>query len=196
MIHRSVQFWYTRRGLRALCCLLLVLFWLSPVGALPLWQEEQQRLRVGLKLFPAVLDAQQELATKRRDDGMLEIAVVYRTSDQAARQAAAALEALDKVQDIPIAVSVLTVEQLQDNGARHIGAIFVASSGLEPELLRRLSEHHRVLVFSPFAGDVAAGAVAGIHVADRILPAINPAQAGRAGLNFKPFFLRVAHHAQ
>jgi hypothetical protein len=39
---------------------------------------------------------------------------------------------------------------------------------------------------------VEEGAVAGIYVADRILPQVNLAQARRARLRFKSFFLEVA----
>ncbi|MBK1620905.1 hypothetical protein CKO42_21250 [Lamprobacter modestohalophilus] len=191
---RSIQHAGCGRQFGALSCLLLL--WLSSAWALPLWQEELQRLRVGLNLFPAVLGAQEQLSAQRNADGVLEIVIVYRSTDKAAQQAVASLEALDQVQGHPLRVSVVPIEQLEPNREPPLAAIFVASSGLEPDLLRRLSERHQVLVFSPFEGDVSAGAVAGIHVADRILPSINLAQARRAGLSFKPFFLRVAHHAE
>ncbi|MBK5940873.1 YfiR/HmsC family protein [Halochromatium roseum] len=135
------------------------------------------------------------MPAQRNADGVLEIAVAYRASEQAAKQAARALEQLGQVQEIALAVTILPVERLAANPERSLAAIFIANSGLEPALLRRLSERYQVLVFSPFEGDVAAGAVAGIHVADRILPAINLEQARRAGLSFKPFFLGIAQHA-
>ena len=70
----------------------------------------------------------------------------------------------------------------------------MTSVGVGAARLRAWSERFRTLVFSPFAGDVEAGAVAGIYVADRILPFINLRQAQRAGIRFKPFFLKVARH--
>ncbi|MEA3639749.1 MAG: YfiR/HmsC family protein [Lamprobacter sp.] len=150
---------------------------------------------MGLNLFPAILGAQEELPAQCNADGALEIAVVYRASEQAAKQAARTLKQIGQVQELALVVSILPVERLSANPEQSLAAIFIANSGLEPALLRRLSEHYQVLVFSPFEGDVAAGAVAGIHVADRILPAINLKQARRAGLSFKPFFLGIAHHA-
>lgn len=179
----------------AFCCLLLLLIWLCPAWAASLWEEEQQRLRVGLHLFPAVLGAQEDLSAQRNAEGVLEIVVVHKTSEQAAKQAVRALKELGQVQEIALALTILPVEQLPATHDRSLAAIFIASSRLEPALLRRLSEQHQVLVFSPFEGDVAAGAVAGLHVTDRILPAINLKQAQRAGLSFKPFFLGIAHHA-
>jgi hypothetical protein len=179
-----------------LLCLLPMVIWSLSSLAVPLWQEEQQRLRVGLNLFPAVLGAQERLAEQCNADGELEIYVVSRSLDKAAQQAADALKAIGEVQRLSLRVTVLPIEQLRSAREQPIAAIFIATSGLEPQQLRRFSERHRTLVFSPFEGDVSAGAVAGIHVADRILPSINLAQARRAGLSFKPFFLRVAHHAE
>lgn len=185
-----------RGWLAVLICLLLTTTW-SPVGwGGSLWAEDQQRLSVGIKLFPAVLGAQEALAAQRGSRGALEVIVVYRGSDQTARQAAAALEEIGSVQDIPLRISTQPVAALDAKPGRLLAAIFIASVELEPKRLQRLSEQHRTLVFSPFAGHVAGGAVAGIHVADRILPAVNLQQARRAGVRFKPFFLKVAHHVE
>jgi hypothetical protein len=169
----------------------------APFGSVAgLWPEEQQRLRVGLKLFPAVLGAQEELRARCGPDGMLRVLVVHRGSDEVAQRAARSLKDLGEVDKLPLAVGIRSLGELESSSEESIAAIFVASVGLEHKRLRRLSERHRVLVFSPFAGDVAGGAVAGIHVADRILPAVNLEQAKRAGLRFKAFFLRVAHHGE
>lgn len=155
-----------------------------------LWQEEEQRFRVGLKLFPAVLGAVDDLEYKRTSGGKLEIRVVYEGSDDVAREAAAALRDIGRIREIPLNVQTLSAEALDAEDAV-LGGIFVASVDVGGKRLRRWSERHRALVFSPFAGDVEAGAVAGIHVADRILPFVNLPVAQRAQVRFKPFFLKV-----
>ena len=73
-----------------------------------------------------------------------------------------------------------------------MAGVFVASVAVGGARLQAWSERLQTLVFSPFAGDLEAGAVAGLYVADRVLPFINAPQARRAGLRFKPFFLKVA----
>ncbi|QVL48572.1 MAG: hypothetical protein KFB96_23815 [Thiocapsa sp.] len=156
-----------------------------------LWQEEEQRFRVGLKLFPAVLGAIDDLEDKHAAGGKLEIRVVYEGSDTVAREAAAALRAIGWIREIPLNVQTLSAEALDADDAL-LGGIFVASVNIGGKRLRLWSERHRALVFSPFAGDVEAGAVAGIHVADRILPFVNLPRAQRAEVRFKPFFLKVA----
>jgi hypothetical protein len=157
-----------------------------------LWQEEEQRLRVGLAVFPAALGAMEPLTEKRSPDGRLDLFVVHDGSPEAAREAVESLEAIGQVRGIPIAVTVLTPEALDAYSGSVPAGIFVASTGLGSARLRRWSERLRTLVFSPFAGDVEAGAVAGISVTDQILPYINRGQAQRAQIRFKTFFLEVA----
>ena len=62
------------------------------VGGEPLWREDEQRLRVGLKVFAAVLGAQEALAEKRSPDGDLEIVVACEGSAETARQAGTDLQ--------------------------------------------------------------------------------------------------------
>ncbi|MFW5723308.1 MAG: hypothetical protein ACOCWF_01955 [Halochromatium sp.] len=161
-----------------------------------LWPEEQQRLRVGLRIFPAVISALEGLQQRQSADGRLHVAVAYQGSDAAVDQVVTGLEEIEQIQDMPLTVTVLALEELRTYRGPPLGGIFIASVDLKPALMRDLSVTHGALVFSPFAGHVQAGAVAGIHVTDRILPAINRAQAQRAGVRFKAFFLRVAHHAE
>lgn len=158
----------------------------------PLWQEEAQRLQVGLKVFPAVLGALTALEGRRSSDGSLEVIVVHEGSDETARQAALDLRAIGQVRGLPLSVEVLEATALDKLRAAPLGGIFVASVGISARRLSAWSERLQTLVFSPFAGDVEAGAVAGIHVTDQILPFVNLKQARRAGVEFKPFLLQVA----
>lgn len=182
-----------RAWLVAPLCLILGVVWTAPGWGASLWPEEQQRLRVGLKIFPATLGAQQGLAAKRGSDGKLRVVVVYHGADEVAHQVAASLDDVGTVQGMPLTVRILPTAALDSEQDTTLAAIFVASVGIDQEVLRRLGALHQTLVFSPFAGDVAAGASAGIHVTDRILPAVNLRWARRAGVRFKPFFMKVVH---
>lgn len=176
-------------------CLGIVL-WMGlqadPASGGSLWQEDEQRFRVGLKLFPAVLGALEGLNDKRSPDGALTVVVVQEGSAETAALAASDLRDMGHIRDLPLSVTTLTATALDQHAGAPIGGIFVASVGVGTQRLRTWSVQHRALVFSPFAGDVEAGAVAGIHIADQIRPYINTAQAVRAGLRFKAFFLQVA----
>ncbi|WP_242513354.1 YfiR family protein [Halochromatium salexigens] len=143
-----------------------------------------------------MLGALEGLQQRQSADGQLLVVVAHQGSNDAVKQVVSTLEEINQVQGMPLDVKVLPLDDLQTYRGPALSGIFIASVEIEPESLRQLSVVHGVLVFSPFAGHVQAGAVAGIHVTDRILPAINLAQARRAGVRFKAFFLRVAHHAE
>lgn len=193
MSHSALRSAPARVSLLALLGLLLLASWLGWAWGAALWEEDRQRLAVGLKLFPACLGALEGLEQRRAPDGRLGVAVVYRDSDQDAREAARVLNDIGQVRGLPLAVTLFSVTALDAYQGPPLSAVFVASLDLGSRRLRAWSERDHLLVFSPFDGDVEAGAVAGIRVTDRILPAVNLAQAARAGLRFKPFFLQVAH---
>jgi hypothetical protein len=180
-----------RRWLALAVCLCIVLAAMH-TRAQVLWQEEEQRLRVGLKIFPACLGALEDLEDKTAGQGTLEIRVVYLGSEAAARGAVSALEGVGRIRGIPLSVEAVSAQSLDAQDTGPLAGIFVAGVDVGGARLRFWSEHHRTLVFSPFIGDVELGAVAGIHVADRILPFVNLPQAARAKVRFKPFFLQVA----
>jgi len=124
---------------------------------------------------------------------VLKVAVVSEGSAEGADRAASALRAIGQIRGRPLRVVTLDAKDLDTFREGPLSGIFVASPGLSGARLRAWSERLRTLVFSPFRGDVEAGAVAGIHVSDQILPFLNLPQARRAGVRFRAFLLRVAH---
>ena len=183
----------TRRRQHLGCCaslLLLLCFTLAIAGTL--WEEERQRLTIGMRLFPAVLAADLNLSQRRDADGQLQVLILHDGQHEAAAQVQRALQALASVQQHPLEVQIVTLEQLSEYPQRPIAAIFVAAPIAQRGLYPRLLSDYSTLTFSPFDGDVERGAVAGIRITDRILPLVNLEQAEQAAIAFKPFFLRVA----
>lgn len=157
-----------------------------------LWPEQEQRLSIGLKLFPAVLGAMEDLSDKTVSRDQLLILVAHDAAPGVADQAIKRLNDLGKIRGFSLRVTGVPAARVNGFKQDPIGGIFVASPGISPSLLRSWSEKFRTLVFSPFTGDVEHGAVAGVYVADSILPFINRTQAKRAGVRFRPFFMGVA----
>ncbi len=182
----------TRSALLAACVWLVLQ--LGTSHGEPLWPEDAQRFRVGLNIFAATLGAIESLEARCAPDGKLRVVVVFDGDPGSAREAAADLRAIGAIRGLPLQVTILTSEALALHpwSQEPLGGIFVANVGTPPQRLRAWSQEHQTLVFSPFAGDVEAGAVAGIYVSDRILPYVNLPQAKRAGIQFKRFFLQVA----
>ncbi|BCU05719.1 hypothetical protein Atep_03960 [Allochromatium tepidum] len=180
-----------------LCLALCISVLLAPLDALGnpqgLWYEDEQRMQLGLKLFPVSIGALESLETVLGPDGRLLVLVVYEGSRNPALQVAAQFGSVT-VRGHGLRVEVLSAADLDAYTGPRPGGIFIASVGLSPDRLRAWSERQRALVFSPFDGAVEAGAVVGLHVADRVLPIVNLTQAERSGIRFRPYFLEEARH--
>ncbi|MCU7922409.1 MAG: YfiR family protein [Candidatus Thiodiazotropha sp. (ex Dulcina madagascariensis)] len=159
-----------------------------------LWPEEEQRLNVGIHLFPACLNADLSLSGRVTPNGALRILVVHDQDPVHAETAAAGLRELHSVGGYPLKIDKVSLASLVTHETDRISALFIATPGIQTDIFDRWAREHQVMVFSPFAGDVERGAVAGLYVSDRILPLVNLSQAERAGIRFKPFFLRIARH--
>lgn len=185
-----------RAGTFPLLPFLLLCLWIAlnagPAQGDSLWQEDDQRLRVGLKLFPAVLGAMESPDEETAGNRALRVAVVSEGSSEGADRATSALRAISQIRGRKLRVVALDAKDLDTFPGGDFSGVFVATPGFSGARLRAWSERLRTLVFSPFPGDVEAGAVAGIHVSDQILPLLNLPQARRAGVRFRPFLLRVA----
>ncbi len=170
----------------------LIVLHSAPGEGQTLWREDEQRVRVGLKLFPACVGALESIEDWLTPQGSLLVLVVHAGSSASARPVMTSLKSVGRIRDYPLEVRLLSAVEFDGySGMRPVG-VFVAGVDLQPRRLRDWSERRQTLVFSPFAGAVEGGAVAGVHVADRVLPFVNPKQARRAGLRFKSFFLDVA----
>ena len=175
---------------------LALALWLAAVQAMAqgLWAEEEQRINVGIKLFPACLGADTDLDDRLSAEGRLRVLVVHDGEPARARDVVGALDQVEVVAGHRLTVLPLSLEELESFNLARIAAVFVIGPDMPDWLFRDWGPDHRALVFSPFAGDVERGATAGVFVSDRILPYVNPESARQAGIRFKSFFLRIAQH--
>jgi hypothetical protein len=157
-----------------------------------LWPEDRQRLNVAINLLPACLSADLALPKKLSQSGKLRILVLHDNQKNTALSVSSGLLALENIAGFSLDVDIVSTSDRQSPFESPIAAIFIATPGIKSEIFNNWIEYHQTTVFSPFSGDVERGAVAGIHVTDRILPYINVTQAKRAGVIYKPFFLRIA----
>lgn len=178
----------------ALCGLwgICAIFHLTMALAQGLWPEAEQRLHVGEKLFPAFLTADQNLPQKLTPSGDVLVLVAHQDAEKLARKVADRLLLVERVRGLELQARVIEADRVADYRGPRAAAVFLVTPGTGTEGLANWGERLEALVFSPFAGDVELGAVAGIYVSDRILPFVNLPQARRAGVSFKPFFLKVA----
>lgn len=155
--------------------------------------QSERRLLIGLRLFPAVLAADLDLASKCEEK--LHVIVLYHSDKEIATATAEQLRKMERVRDIPLHVGILSYQQLNSLAEDPPHAIFLAQwSPDDIPALVQFGIRHRVVTFSPFSGDVSAGILAGLHVSDRLLPLINLETMKASGIRLKPLFLEIAKH--
>ncbi|MCK5639465.1 MAG: hypothetical protein KAJ19_01665, partial [Gammaproteobacteria bacterium] len=174
-----------------------LLLLLASLTVLPttLYGDEQDRMRiqVGLKLFPTLLAADQEISQKQTRDGKLLLLMVYRDRKEPANQLAEQLGKIETIRDIPILIKVTSISELTKQSMEEVAGLFLAEKlNGEINTVISLSESHELILFSPFRGDVERGVLGGIYISDRILPYINGPALQASQISLKPFYLKVA----
>ena len=158
-------------------------------------EKEMRRIMVGLKLFPAVIAADTQLAKKIDTQGNLSIYILYDDDAKLANNLAKRLTVVNKIKTIPISLKVTTYDDFINNGTSSAIAAFLAQTpnNKTQELLHRAISSS-TLLFSPFKGDVEKGVHSGFIVSDRILPYVNLKTMQQSRIQLKAFFLRVSKH--
>lgn len=181
---------------RRLLCMMLATLLIagSPwLGAIAADEQDARRVMVGINLFPAVLAADQDIGDKRSGDDPLLLLLVHRDDVAMVEQLAAVLRDKGAVRGIPFKVRPVALGQLAGYANAKVARLFVAQRmGEDLEQIVDFSRRHKLLSFSPFAGDVERGVAAGLVVSDRVLPYVNTRAVDAAGVRIKPFFLKIA----
>lgn len=152
--------------------------------------QSARRIRAGARVFRTLLAADLRLA-ERANGGVLRVAIYSRDAALGA-DVAALIAPADKggaIRDVPVKPAVVSAlpEQVP-------AGIFIASP-LDSESLARWVDYCRrahVVLYSPFEGDVERGVMAGLAIEATVQPYLNESALDAAGVELKPFFLRVA----
>ena len=154
----------------------------------------ERRIHVGLKLFRTFLSADLALSEKLNDAGRVEVALLYASDELTAARYLPELEqALPEVKKLPVQLNTLALSSLSD-APRAPAAMFITQPLNREELQQVISygREHRVMVFSPFEGDVRDGVAGGLSVESTVRPALNMTTLKASGLELKAFYLTVA----
>ncbi|MCP5125768.1 MAG: hypothetical protein H6973_09090 [Gammaproteobacteria bacterium] len=161
---------------------------------------QEQRAQIGLRLFRALLAADEDLGQKIDAQGRLLLALLYRNDRRIAEKFAAALQASGhgreqgKIKNYPIQVILADGAHFSTLQEQVPAAIYLVQSLPDPvleEVIRYGIDHQRV-VFSPFEGHVERGVLAGLAIEVRVLPYINQTTLRRSGIRLKSLLLKVA----
>ena len=148
---------------------------------------------VGLDLFPSLLAADRDIAAKVGPDGRLLLVLVHRNDGEDLQPFIDRLRRIGSIRNVPIRVESVFLP-LKPSKDEVPAGIFIMQRLTRSEVrqVARFGEQYQVVTFSPFAGDVEEGILAGIFITDQILPYVNLATMKRSSIRLKPFFLRIA----
>ena len=154
-------------------------------------EDRQQRLEIGLNLLPAVIAANTRLAATDKSE-ILPIYLVYRDNRHFAEQLIPGIGNLQSIKGHPLQVQVISIDELIQIEASPIGAVFLAQPmGNRLDELVKFAGEQRVLLFSPFKGDVERGVATGFRVTHKVSPMINKGALNDSKIKLKAFFLRT-----
>ena len=173
----------------ALSLLLSLLMLASPTGAS---QDLAPRLQIGISLMPAVVAANKSLDIGDRNS-VLPIYLLYLGNPVNAQRLVPRLAHLETIRDLPVETSTLSLDALLQSDPPPLAVAFLTEPfGERLDEVIEFSRARRLLLFSPFKGDVERGVAAGFRVTDKVLPMVNKAYLEATRIQLKAFFLRIA----
>lgn len=171
----------------------LALFVLIPFSAARADEAKDRRVEAGARLFRALLAADLDIQKKTLPPNQLLIVFTY--EGDATRAAALANSfAGTEIHGLPVIAEAVASHALPTLGARVPAGIFIADTLPRGPLqsVIRYGIDHRVIVYSPFDGDVESGVLGGLSIEAQVRPFINHATLDASHITLKPFFLKVA----
>jgi len=150
------------------------------------------RLQIGINLLPAVIAANNGLATVGLDSN-LPIYLVYSDNDHLAEMLKQSLGRIDRIRKHAIDIQTIKLDDLLALDPEPFSSVFITEQldSRLPQMIQ-FSRQQRALLFSPFKGDVKLGVATGFQVTDRVLPMVNVESLKQSKIQLKAFFLRIA----
>ncbi|MBT8435961.1 MAG: DUF4154 domain-containing protein [Gammaproteobacteria bacterium] len=173
---------------------IVVLMCLASFVGLPSLAQEaaSPRLQIGINLLPAIVAANQSLAVS---DGTnkLPIYLVYGENRHLAQQLEPGLRQVGEIRKRKLEITTLSLDDILAREPAPLSIVFITEPLDQrlPELVE-LAQRRRIMLFSPFKGDVELGVTTGFQVTDKVLPLVNMASLKQSNIQLKAFFLRIA----
>lgn len=156
----------------------------------------ERRITAGARIFRALLAADVDIIQKTSGNGELRLGLLYIDHTDNAEMAAAALghRGDSRIRKMKIRIEIVSFDKCIANDKGPLAGVFVTQR-LNAENLRTLTafaSERRMVVFSPFEGDVERGVQSGIAIEARVRPYLNTKALRTAQVRLKSFFMKVA----
>jgi hypothetical protein len=150
------------------------------------------RLQIGINLLPAVIAANKGL-TNMPADRKVSIYIVYLANNHIAEQLRRSIGRIGLIKKHKLDTRAISIDELLTLEIEPMSTIFIAEPMKERlDELVEFSHTRRLLLFSPFKGDVGKGVATGFQVTDRVRPLVNLESLKKSKIQLKAFFLRIA----
>lgn len=159
-----------------------------------------RRIRSGLRIFKAMLAADEKIAGKRTADDDLLLLLVHEGNEAAAAQFAEELrsfgkgEQKQKIRDIPYRVETTEDVTLASYSERKPAGIYLTED-LRSSSLKSIIDYgirNHVVVYSPFEGHVEKGVMGGLAIEANVRPYVNARTLRSSEISVKSFFMKIA----
>jgi hypothetical protein len=180
-----------KSGARGLLALLLLLYSLV-IPAAAAQEPIPPRLQIGVNLLPAIIAANKGVASLPADRH-LRIYMVYRENHHLAEQLRRSVARIGLIKKRRLDAEIRSIDELLSQDIEPMSTIYIVEpmEGRLDELIE-YAHDRRVLLFSPFKGDVGKGVATGLKVTDRVRPLVNLQSLRQSKIQLKAFFLRIA----
>lgn len=149
------------------------------------------RLQIGSSILPGILAADKRLGSGESET--LPIYLVYRDNRRQAEQIRPGLEKIDRIRGRSVRIESVSLDDLASLEPPPASALFITEPlGADLERLLDFARQRKLLLFSPFEGDVERGVATGFRVTDKVLPMVNMQALKQTNVQLKAFFLRIA----
>jgi len=175
------------------CLISLILFWSSSTFADDDAERSNRRILTSLEWFPKIINIDRELSQKRTPQGNLNVVFVYQNNREAVERIAKNFQQrFPRIGQYTVQVLIVNTQVLPS--LNYVSAVFIGEllNKSEIKTILKYAENERVLIFSPFKGDVEKGIASGIATAGRIQPYFNKSALRRANLMLDEHVLNSA----
>jgi hypothetical protein len=165
---------------------------------------ENNKIRIGLKLFRTILAADLEIANKKDSAGQLSLRIVYKQDKQQAEVYAEKLSAMGKgknkgkIKGVTIKIRLIHINDLPLSSLNQAAGLYIVEDLEQTEISRIIDfgiKHQRI-TYSPFAQHIEQGIAAGLLIESRVKPTVNLKTLRASKIKLKSFFLKVAKYIE
>jgi hypothetical protein len=160
--------------------------------------EEDRRVRSGARLFRSLLTADTTLKNRVSTDGSLHV-VIYGFDSPLVPEVESLIgfasdAKAPAIRDFPMKIDVASSPAALLDAEKSPAGIFLVSAQTPDDLaiLIQWGQRAHAIIYSPFEGDVERGATAGLSIEAKVRPYLNTSALQAAGIQIKPFYLKVA----